>query len=91
MSLKHTVLVTRKFPEAIENRLAEKYTVRLHEADHPYSSKNTIASLYASLQKLGVLARCFKCYWQSDHPPNPSNRVSRRILIISSSFVSQPD
>jgi hypothetical protein len=91
MPLKHTVLVTRKLPKAIGNRLAENYTVRLNEADHPYSSKDTIASLYASLPKLGVLARWFKRYWQSEHPPIPSNRGSRGILIISSSFVSQPD
>lgn len=43
MSIKPTVLVTRKLPEAIENRLAENYTVRLNEADHPYSSEELIA------------------------------------------------
>ena len=42
MSPKSTILVTRKLPEAIENRLAQKYTVRLNEADHPYSSEELI-------------------------------------------------
>lgn len=42
MSPKSTILFTRKLPEAIENRLAQKYTVRLNEADHPYSSEELI-------------------------------------------------
>lgn len=43
MSQKPTILVTRKLPEAIEKRLAQNYTARLNEADHPYSPEEIIA------------------------------------------------
>jgi lactate dehydrogenase-like 2-hydroxyacid dehydrogenase len=43
MSQKPTILVTRKLPEAIEQRLVKNYTARLNEADIPYSPEEIIA------------------------------------------------
>jgi lactate dehydrogenase-like 2-hydroxyacid dehydrogenase len=42
MSSKPTILVTRKLPKAIEQRLVKDYTARLNEADLPYSPEEII-------------------------------------------------
>ncbi len=43
MASKPTILVTRKLPQAIENRLSQDYIARLNEADHSYSPEEIIA------------------------------------------------
>jgi hypothetical protein len=42
MSPKPTILVTRKLPEAIEQRLVKDYTAQLNKADIPYSSQEIL-------------------------------------------------
>ena len=43
MSLKPTILVTRKLPEAVEKRLTQDYKARLNAEDHLYSYEELIA------------------------------------------------
>jgi lactate dehydrogenase-like 2-hydroxyacid dehydrogenase len=43
MSLKPTILVTRKLPKAVENRLAQDYNARFNEVDCPYNSEELLA------------------------------------------------
>jgi lactate dehydrogenase-like 2-hydroxyacid dehydrogenase len=42
MSPKPTILVTRKLPEAIEQRLVKDYMAQLNKADIPYNSQEIL-------------------------------------------------